>query len=255
MRKLDRPNKPVELTDEIQENLTKKFKKDPKLSVWNQKYIRESLLQMSDNKCCYCESLVGKGHKEMHIDHFHPKNAYKEEVVTWENLLPSCPNCNKSKSAHDTYTEPIVNPCETDPREYFYMKLCRYIAKDPSIEKIGQRTIDVLGLNDTDEQVIPRFTHAEIIINELDQLSHYLIYNKDAIPNSTQRKNYILRTLRKILKYGIDTSEYGSFMSTIIHEDANYKNIKQQLINLNLWDNELDELHNKSYSIKYATSN
>lgn len=254
MRKLDRPNKPVELTDEIQENLTKKFKEDPKLSVWNQKYIRESLLQMSDNKCCYCESLVGKGHKEMHIDHFHPKNEYKEEVVTWENLLPSCPNCNKSKSAHNTYTEPIVNPCETDPREYFYMKMCRYKSKELGIDKIGQVTIDVLGLNDTDEQVKPRFKIAEIIINELEYLSHYIKDNENDLNKNTRKRNFFVKKFRKILEYGLDSAEYGSFMATIIHDDDNYLILKQRLIDLNLWDEELEKLHNRSYNIKYDTN-
>lgn len=60
------------------------------------------------------------------VDHFKPKSIYPDLVVKWENLLPSCPHCNKEKSSHDTGAEPIVNPSEDDPREFFYLKDYRY---------------------------------------------------------------------------------------------------------------------------------
>lgn len=70
--------------------------------VWNKAYIKNALLEMSDNKCCYCECKIGKGEREMHVEHFKPKSIYPDLVVEWNNLLPSCPHCNKQKSSHDT---------------------------------------------------------------------------------------------------------------------------------------------------------
>ena len=39
--------------------------------VWK-KSLRDRLWEITGmNKCVYCESLIGAGHKEMHVDHFH----------------------------------------------------------------------------------------------------------------------------------------------------------------------------------------
>lgn len=119
MIQLLRPPKPQKLADNEAE-LTERFKKNNKDAVWNRSYIRSALLEMSNAKCCYCECKVGAGEREMHVDHFKPKSIYPDLVVKWENLLPSCPHCNKEKSSHDTGAEPIVNPSEDDPREFFY---------------------------------------------------------------------------------------------------------------------------------------
>ena len=95
MIKLERMEKPEELTEEKQKTLTEEFRKNRQKDVWNQTYIRENLLMESNYKCAYCECFVGKGYKEMNVDHFHYKEKYVEEVVKWEDLLPSCPHCRK----------------------------------------------------------------------------------------------------------------------------------------------------------------
>ena len=115
MIQIERTPKPLKLTDAVQQELTSEFKKDNSKAVWGKTYIRKALLDMSNSKCCYCECLVGKGTKEMHVDHFQPKSIYPDLVVQWENLLPSCSQCNKSKSDHDTVQEPIINPTKDNP--------------------------------------------------------------------------------------------------------------------------------------------
>ena len=42
---------------------------------------------------------VVKGYE---VKEFDPKSIYPDLVVAWDNLLPSCPHCNKEKSSHDT---------------------------------------------------------------------------------------------------------------------------------------------------------
>lgn len=191
--KVERIDKPRELTDDVQKQLTDEFKKDKKKQVWNKSYIRKELLKECHGKCVYCESLIGEGHKEMHIDHFHYKDKYKDEVVSWENLNPSCPHCNKSKSSHDTYAEPIINPFEQNPQDYFCIKHYRYYSKNSEVEEIARRTIGVLELNDTENVVMLRFKVGEALIQEIQDICEFAIENKDILCSKTVKRNRVLR--------------------------------------------------------------
>ena len=79
MVKVERIEKPEELTEDVQRQLTEEFKNDKKKSVWNKKYIRDRLLIECNNKCVYCECFIGDGYKEMHVDHFHYKDKYEDK--------------------------------------------------------------------------------------------------------------------------------------------------------------------------------
>ena len=96
MIKLDRTPKPVELTTALQVALTDEFKLTGK-SVWNIDFIKKALLGFSNDKCCYCEANINEESKYLEVEHFHHKDTYKEEVLEWENLLPSCKKCNGTK--------------------------------------------------------------------------------------------------------------------------------------------------------------
>lgn len=250
MIKVERINKPKELTDDVQKQLTDEFKKDKKKQVWNKSYIRRELLKECHGKCVYCESLIGEGHKEMHVDHFHYKDKYKDEVVLWKNLNPSCPHCNKSKSSHDTYVEPIINPFEQNPQEYFCIKHYRYYSKNSEVEEIVRRTIDVLELNNTENVVMLRFKIGEALIQEIQDIYEFAIENKDILCSKTVKRNRVLRGCRNILKKGTKDAEYAAFMSSIIMGDSYYKKLRELLKELNLWDDELQELDEEVDKIK-----
>lgn len=81
-------------------------------------------------------------------------------------MLPSCPHCNKQKSFHDTEKEPIVNPVENDPKEYFYLKNYRYYCKDTNPNSIARTTLGVLSLNDSTENVAKRFKIGEMLLKK-----------------------------------------------------------------------------------------
>jgi len=115
MIKLDRTPKPVELTAELQVTLTDEFKSTGK-SVWNVDFIKKGLLVFSNDKCCYCEANINEESKYLEVEHFHHKDTYKDEVLEWENLLPSCKKCNGTKNDHDTKLEPIIDPSKIDPK-------------------------------------------------------------------------------------------------------------------------------------------
>ena len=57
MIKLMRPDKPKEL-EKNETSLTEEYKKTGK-SVWRKDYIVKALMEMSHNKCCYCETSYG----------------------------------------------------------------------------------------------------------------------------------------------------------------------------------------------------
>lgn len=254
MIKVERIEKPAELTADIQKQLTEEFKKDKTKSVWNKKYIKDKLLIECNNKCVYCECLIGKGHKEMHIDHFHCKDKYVNEVVEWNNLNPSCPHCNKRKSSHDTYIEPIINPFEQNPREYFYLKNYRYYSRNDNVEKIARDTIDVLGLNDTEDVVKFRFEQGEAVIEKIREIYDLANENKNILHSNTVKRNRVLRGCKNILLKGTKEAEYSAFMATIIKDESYYQKLKNLLIELELWDETLQDLDAIVDEIKMQTT-
>lgn len=249
MIKLVKNPKPVKLTDELQEQLTKEFKRNKTKAVWNKKYIREGLLKESNGKCAYCECFVGRGHKEMHVDHFHYKDKYEDEVVKWDNLLPACPHCNKKKSTHDTYLKPIINPFLQNPQDYFYIKQYRYYSKNRMVEDVARETIGVLGLNDTEEISMSRFLQGEALSEQIQDIYELAKEHKDILMTDTQKRNRVLRGCKNILKKGTPKAEFAAFMATIIQTDDDFARLKELLKELKLWNNELDLLDIEVQSI------
>lgn len=254
MIKLTRSNPPEKLTKEEQKKLTEEFKKDKKKSVWNKPYIRDALLKECNGKCIYCESLIGSGNKEMHVDHFHYKDKYVDEVVSWNNLNPSCPHCNKSKSTHDTYEDPIINPFEDNPQDYFYITNYRYRSKNKNVDHIVRNTINVLGLNDTDDLVKKRFDLCNALSDKIITIYDLAIEYQSTLSDNIPKRNRVLKGCKNLLKMCINTAEFSAFMATTIEEDDYYKKLKKLLQELNIWDEELDELDKSANKIKLATS-
>ena len=242
MIQLIRPPKPEKLAQEEQ-SLTQEYKEDHNKVVWNKSYIKEALLKMSNNKCCYCECKIGMGEREMHVDHFKPKSVYPDLVVQWDNLLPSCPHCNKQKSSHDTVKEPIINPAKDDPKKYFYLKNYRYFCKDNRKESISRRTLGVLSLNDTTENVTKRFEIGEQLLKKIEEIANIAVENKGLLETKTIIKNRIKNGCRDIMRQGTPDTVYSAFMSTLIYNDKNFNILCAILKEKNLWDEELETLY------------
>lgn len=249
MIKITRISTPTQLTDEVKAQLTEQFKKNPKKAVWNKSYIRDNLLKMSQSKCCYCEEIIGEGCSEMHIDHYHDKDTYPDEVVEWNNLLPSCSHCNKKKSTHDTYAEPIIDPTLNDPREIFYIKNYRYYSYDCNPSSLGKLSIGVLGINDSEEKVKWRYTIGDELCSKLDRLYEDAIELGDNILTNTRKRNRILNGCENSLKLCTRASRFGASMATVLQESEDYQAIRGLLKKYGLWDNQLEQLHNESLEI------
>ena len=77
------------------------------------------------HRCAYCDDLdsYGGGYRAYHVEHFAPKEKFPELQFNYDNLLYSCPWCNRAK--WDTWPsddpqinivgeEGFVDPCTLD---------------------------------------------------------------------------------------------------------------------------------------------
>lgn len=252
MIKLIRPKKPIELTEDKEIALIEKYKKT-KQSVWREDYIVKLLLEMSHNKCSYCETILGTQAREMQVDHFHCKKIYPDEVVSWTNLLPSCSQCNSNKSIIDTNQEPIINPCEDNPKDYLYLKHYMIKSKDNTIGSKGRNTVDKLELNHRDRLVNSRIKIADEMCSKLDTIYEKTIALNSRADGKLYNKTKIINTLRDILKMAQPDAEYSAFIATIILTDEDYIEIRDILLKQNLWIEELEKLHITASEIKFDT--
>lgn len=251
MIKLERGEKPKELTDERVYELTNKFKKD-KSDVWRKEYIVKALALFSHNKCCYCETTLGEESKYLTVDHFHHKDEYPDEVVEWNNLLPCCSRCNSKKGKHNTYVNPIINPAENNPQEYLYFENYRYKSKND----VGRKTIGVLNLNNTDELVIPRFRIGDAMQKKLEQI-YKQVQRYENNNSDVEERNEIIESVADLLKLALPDKTYSGLISTIILNDKNYEETKIKMKKFNLWNDELQQLEDTAKSLflsKYPLS-
>lgn len=237
MIKLNRPPKPAELTTELQVALTDEFKSTRK-SVWNIDFIKKELLVFSNDKCCYCEANINEESKYLEVEHFHHKEAYKDEVLEWENLLPSCKKCNGTKNDHDTKLEPIIDPSKIDPKNH--LKYWRYRIKGS--DDFGKLTVSVLKLNDQDRLVKKRFEIGNAIQEKLEQLNELADDYISGIQTSTRRKNRIVNGSKDLMREGLPSAIYSATSATVILTDTEYDTLKSKMMALGLWDVELSQL-------------
>ena len=240
MIKLKLIDKPVELTDEVCQQLTDKYKAD-KSSVWDKAYIRNALLKMTNNKCAYSEAPLATNGNYWHIEHFRCKKEYEDEVVKWGNLLPSCPTCNVTKGEWDVEKDgDIVNPLVDNPQDFLYVKSFRYKGKN---EK-GCTTIEKLDLNNPDQFVMPRFQIFERIIEDIESLKEKLSLDK-----TDRQKSNTIKKFKQCLREASPKKIYSAIIATSILESEEYASMKKLVQEKSLWDNQFDDLENTLKSI------
>lgn len=239
MIKLNRKLTPLYLSPHNVDILTNEYKGSGK-SVWLHKEIKWGLLELSNKKCSYCECELNEESKYMEVEHFEDKDNNPDKVVVWDNLLPSCKRCNVAKGTHDVIKEPIVNPFVLDPREHFSFHFYRL----KGITQEGKSSEDVLDLNNYEKVLKKRFDIGnaiqESLIEIIDKITCY------EISSSTRTKNRIISQFKGVLRECIPESSYSATAATILHLDNNYPYIIGKLKDLKLWDEECDELNNKS---------
>ena len=249
MIKLIRPEAPTQLTEQIIQSKVEEYKATGN-SVWKEKYIIDKLLQMSANKCCYCECDVTEESKYMEVDHFHDKSDFPDEVVTWTNLLPSCKKCNGTKSDHNTLLEPIINPSIDKPQEHLYLKNnIRFRAKEN--DDLGDITICTLDLNNMERHIISRAKISQEIIAKIECLmerSELLISGEKT---NTRFKNKLRNDVRELLELCQPTTPYSAVKATTLTHDEYYMQLKNNLSKCGLWPKDFNELEHLINEISY----
>lgn len=89
----------------------KKLPKKPSISfaMYKAASVKTPLVDLFHGKCAYCESFYSST-QPMDVEHYRPKGAvdgddehpgYYWLAATWENLLPSCIDCNRKRGQFD----------------------------------------------------------------------------------------------------------------------------------------------------------
>ncbi len=235
MIKLELPPKPVSFTDEIVKELTEKYKSDGS-SVWNAQFIRDAVLAISNNKCCYSESKLNEEGKYMEIDHFHAKKYFPDKVVEWGNLLPANKKCNTTKGEHDVTNEPIVNPCHDDPKAHLYILNYRFYHRTP----MGKTTIEVVALNDRQHFVNKRAEIGFKVVEILEDIYNYI--QDPLLLQSQPKKRHAVRRFKELLQEATRENEYSATISTVILTEGYYAPIEKFFAENAMWDIELSDL-------------
>ncbi len=232
MIKLDLPSKPVDLTDELAQELTAKYRQDG-TSVWKTKFLEDAVSKIAYGKCAYSECRLGEEGKYTELDHFYPKSLFPDKVVEWGNLLPANKKCNVTKGNHNPQAEPIINPCVDDPKDHLYISGFRFYPKT----EIGKRTIEVVALNDRPHFVEKRSRIGTYVSETLNDIYDDVIEDA-ALILSTAKKNRLIKKLKSLFQQATKENEYAATLSTVILTDVYYAHIEQFLADNELWDDE-----------------
>lgn len=223
---------PTELTAEVVAKLTTKFQQDGS-SVWKKLYITQRLLEMSSYKCAYSEIRLQEEGKNMEVEHFLPKSVHPDKVVEWDNLLPASKFCNGRKLDK---IHPIVHPVRDNPKEHLYMIENMLFGKSQK----GRNAVIILGLNDPDNLLKPRYEIRFATQNELHkQYTQVINFSKN--PDENQELE-IIHALENLLKNGNRKEAYSATVATTILNDPHYSEIKRIFKEQNIWSEEIEKL-------------
>lgn len=240
---IDRISRPEELTDKVVEELTEKYKIKAS-SVWNEDFIKNALLKMTNNKCCYCESPLNVRGAYMEVEHFHPKSLYPDEVVAWDNLLPVCKNCNLYKKDLDTKSKNVfIDPSKENPQDHFATKAYRYKSKDD----LGKLVIRRLQLNALDTLGVARYKVNDAIVQKMEGLYESVLSNKD----NADELSYAINELRELLKLVQKDKPYSAVTSSTLLYDSDYKKIKEVFKVNGCWDEDIERLEQGAENIAF----
>lgn len=235
MIKINRCSPPDYLTLNKVLELTDKFKSEHK-KVWGHRDIKNALMSMSHYKCAYCEVKLGECGCYLEVEHFKDKHTYPDDVVNWENLLPSCKHCNTSKSTHDVVNEPIINPCDINPREHLYFQNYRLKGKTD----LGNLSIEVLDLNNTKHLVLPRCEVGNKLSERIEEL------NRSYSIDNEREKRKLVKTIKAILEECQADSLFSALSASVVLMSDEYSDLKNKMVSDSLWNDELGELERKS---------
>lgn len=242
MIKLNRAARPSYLTEQITKDLTIAFKTTGQ-AVWNDERLKVPLRLSSHGKCAYCECSIIEESKYMEVEHFKDKHSYPDDVIQWDNLLPSCKRCNGTKGIHDVIDTPIINPYIDHPRDHIYYKDYRIQGKT---EK-GIDTIEAIGLNNYARIAIKRFEIGYAIIESIalcqDKIKEYETTKK------TRALNKVSRFMERILNECQPSATYAATTATTALNSEIFFEVVESMKLIKAWSAECEELFSIAKSI------
>lgn len=247
MIKLNRAARPSYLTEQMTKKLTLTFKTTGE-SVWNDERLKEPLRLSSYGKCAYCECSIIEESKYMEVEHFKDKHSYPDDVVQWDNLLPSCKRCNGIKGIHDVIDTPIINPYLDHPRDHIYYKDYRLKGKT---EK-GIDTIEAIGLNNYERIAIKRFEIGHAILDSISQCEDKIIEYETT--KKTRTLNKISRFMERILNECQPSAIYAATTATIALNNETFFEVVDRMKSIKAWTVECEKLFSAAKLIILPTT-
>lgn len=126
-----------------------------------------------------------------------------------------------------------------------YLKDYRYYCFDNADSSIARRTLGVLSLNDSTENVYKRYLIGNELHSKIDEIAELAIENEKILKTKTTMRNRIRNGCKNILKQGFPEAVYSAFMATLIFNDENFKTCMEILKRQDIWDDELEESFQK----------
>ncbi len=127
---------------------------------------RARALGEQGNECAYTGLWLGEGTKQtVHLDHFHKKAIYAEEIFSWENLFAAAKNLDygsdyKDKQIHgprmnaDAQYQSFWSPLQAGLVNAFWYRQDGWMEPGEHLSaedrRLAQQTIDMYNLNSPD---------------------------------------------------------------------------------------------------------
>lgn len=171
--------------------------------------VRLQLLNDQYSKCAYCESKISRKYND--VEHYRPKSLYYWLGHEWNNLLYSCPICNRSYKKDNfplkdetarvtmpgdlTVEQPLViNPVTDEPSAHIVYHRYEMVG----LTDEGKTTINLFHLNDREER-------AELIDDRARIFEQY------------SNAKECFETAQKILQSPLLSAELRGKMDEMIH--------------------------------------
>ncbi len=212
-------------------------------AVWHHPEVKSACLKLSHGKCAFCEVKLEEASTYNEVEHFKDKKTFPDDVIQWENLLPSCRHCNGSKQKHNVVLHPIINPCTDLPSDHLYMRGYRIKGKT----SLGTLTVDVLNFNHRDHKFIPRCKAGEVIESSIDDASEKLKWFLEA--PTLRRRNILLNLIEAILDECQNKAPFSAVSATTLHSSIDYGQLRKAIQELGIWTDYMQYLHEQSLAL------
>jgi uncharacterized protein (TIGR02646 family) len=118
--------------------------------------LRDALVKEQFFICCYCNDAIKRKPLDTKIEHFLPKETYKQTIFDYQNLLAACNggereperprklHCDTHKGSRDPSQLQLVSPFDSDASTHFlFRENGEIFGKTPK----GKETISFLNLD------------------------------------------------------------------------------------------------------------